>query len=152
MRRFAVPAALLVVCVPGTAWAASKNTSCTVSATPVAFGSFNPFGATVTSTGTITVACSSGSKNATYTIALSTGNSGSFATRQTSTSMPYLSYNLYTTSGYTSIWGDGTGGSVTVTGTDTTATNNYTVYGQLPTPQGVTPQGYTDNITVTVTY
>lgn len=152
MRRLALPAALLLACVPGAAWAAAKQASCTVSATPVAFGTFNPFGSTVTSTGTITVACSSGSKSATYTIALNAGNSGSFAQRQTSTTSPYVKYNLYTTSGYTSIWGDGTGGSVTVTGTDTTITSNFTVYGQLPTPQGVTPNTYSDSITVTVTY
>ena len=150
MRRLALPAALLLACVPGAAWA--RTVSCTVSATPVAFGTFNPFGSTVTSTGTITVACSSGSKSATYTIALSAGNSGSFAQRQTSTTAPYIKYNLYTTSGYTSIWGDGTGGSVTVPGSDTTITSTFTVYGQLPTPQGVTPAGYTDSITVTVTY
>lgn len=150
MRRFALPAALLLACVPGAAWA--KTASCTVSATPVAFGTFNPFGSTVTSTGTITVACSGGTRNATYTIALSTGNSGSFAQRQTSIAAPYLMYNLYTTSSYTSIWGDSTGGSVIVTGSDTAATNNYTVYGQLPMPQGVTPNTYTDSITVTVTY
>lgn len=149
MRRFALPAALLLACVPGAAWAA---VSCTVSATPVAFGTFNPFGSTVTSTGTITVACTKGNKSATYTIALSTGNSLSFAQRQTSITAPFLKYNLYTTSSYTSIWGDNTGGSVTVTGTDTTTTKNYTVYGQLPTPQGVTPNAYSDSITVTVTY
>jgi hypothetical protein len=65
---------------------------------------------------------------------------------------PYISYNLYTTSAHSTIWGDGTGGSITVTGSDTTTTKNYTIYGQLPTPQGVTPNTYTDTITVTVTY
>jgi len=149
MRRAALPAAVLLLCVPGAAWA---KVTCTVSATPVAFGTFNPFGSAVTTTGTIRVACTKGSSTGTYTIALSTGNSGNYAQRQTSTTAPYLNYNLYTASNYSSIWGDGTGGSVTVTGTNTRTTKNYTVYGKLPTPQGVTPNPYSDSITVTVTY
>ncbi|HEX5282293.1 MAG TPA: spore coat U domain-containing protein [Micropepsaceae bacterium] len=151
MKRFALSTALLFACVPGAAWAAGA--SCTVSAAPVAFGTFNPFGSVVTATGTISVTCSGGSPSSPYTIALSTGGSGSFTTRHMSDGFSdNLNYNLYTSAAHTSIWGDGTSGTVTVGGTNGHTTNNFTAYGQLPTPQGVTPNSYTDTITVTVTY
>jgi spore coat protein U-like protein len=63
-----------------------------------------------------------------------------------------LKYNLYSDSTHMTIWGDGTGGSSTVTGTNGHTTNNFTVYGQIPTPQGIAPNNYSDSITVTVTY
>lgn len=151
MRRFALPAALLLACVPGVALGAGG--SCTVSATAVAFGTFNPFGATVSSTGTVSVTCSGGSPTSPYTIALSTGGSASFAPRQMSDGLSHtLNYNLYTNSTHTSVWGDGTSGTLTDSGTNGHTTSNFTIYGQLPTPQGVTPNTYTDSITVTVTY
>jgi spore coat protein U-like protein len=151
MRRFALPAALLLACAPATAWA---KVTCTVSATPVSFGSsIDPFGSTLTSTGTVTVACTKGSTSATFTIALSAGKSSSFSQRyMEDSSSNKLNYNLYTTSALTAIWGDGTGGSSTVTGHNEKATTNYTVYGRLPLPQGVAANAYSDAITVTVTY
>src|SRR5690242_1116346 len=149
MRRAVFIAALLVTLAPRVAWAAAV---CTASATSVAFGTINPFGSAITPNGTITVACSGGGTGSTYTIALSTGNSGSYSTRQMQSGTNTLNYNLYTTSALSSIWGNGTGGSATVTGTNTKATSNFTVYGKLPTPQGVTPSSYSDTITVTVTY
>lgn len=151
MKRLSV--ALLLLCLPGIAHAASGGASCTVSATVVAFGAFNPFGSAVPSTGTVSVTCSGGNPSASYTIALSTGGSGNFATRQMNDGQSdKLNYNLYTSSALTSIWGDGTSGTVTVSGTNGHTTSNFNVYGQIPTPQGVTPNGYSDMITVTVTY
>lgn len=148
MTRSAAITALLLCLLTGAVQAASGGATCTTSATTVAFGSFNPFGSAVTSTGTISVTCSGGSINSPYTIALSKG-SGTFAQRLMNS---ILKYNLYTTSSYTTIWGDGTGGSATVSGTNGHTTNNYTVYGQIPAPQGVAPNNYSDTITVTVTY
>ena len=148
MRRLSFLTALLLCLLPGVAQAAA---SCTAAATPIAFATINPFGSPVTSNGTITVACLGGQNGATYTIALSKG-SGTFATRTMKSGANALNYNLYTTSAYSTIWGDGTGGTSTVTGTNTRTTSMFTVYGQLPTPQGVSPAVYTDTITVTVTY
>lgn len=61
-----------------------------------------------------------------------------------------VGYNLYTSSAYTTAWGDGTGGSSTVAGTG--LAQSTTVFGRVPaqtTPQAGT---YTDTIIVTVTY
>jgi len=148
MRLLSLLSALLLCLLPGVAEAAAI---CTVAATTIAFATINPFGSPITSNGTITVACAGGTNGATYTIALSTG-SGSFATRTMKSGANSLNYNLYTTAALSTIWGDGTGGTSTVSGTNTRTTKMYTVYGNLPTPQGVIPAVYTDTITVTVTY
>ncbi|MEF9387891.1 spore coat protein U domain-containing protein [Ralstonia solanacearum species complex bacterium KE056] len=63
-----------------------------------------------------------------------------------------VGYNLYTSSAYTTAWGDGSGSSSTVAGTGTGLAQSTTVFGRLPaqtTPQAGT---YTDTIIVTVTY
>ena len=149
MRRSLIVGGCLWALSPGLAWGAAV---CTASATSVAFGTINPFGSAVTSNGTITVACTGGGVGQTYTIGLSTGGSGTYTTRQMTSGANTLNYNLYTSSALTSIWGNGTGGSATITGSNEKATSDFTVYGKLPTPQGVTPSSYSDSITVTVTY
>ena len=149
MRPALLIASLVITGIPGVAWATAV---CTASATEVAFGTINPFGSAVTSNGTITVACTGGGNGQTYTIALSTGGSGTYTTRQMASGTNTLNYNLYTSNALSSIWGNGTGGSATITGSGEKSTSNFTVYGKLPTPQGVTPSSYSDTIMVTVTY
>ena len=127
---------------------------CTVSATSVAFGSFNTLtGSTVDSTGTITVTCN---KAIPYTIALSPGGSGTYSQRRMANGGNTLDYNLYSNPGYNQIWGDGTGGSSTVTGSillrrDST---DHIVYGRIPlsTQRNAMVGSYSDSITVTVTW
>ena len=146
MRRRAGLAALILL-APITARAAV----CGVSATPVAFGTYPPFSGTPTdSTGTVTVTCIG---TAAISIALSTGGSGSYASRQMSNGAVHLLYQLYSNAARTTIWGNGTGGTVTVSDTLVGfASRNYTVFGRIPTLQGVKPGAYVDTITVTVSY
>lgn len=156
MTRPATILALLLCLIPAAAQAASGGATCTVSATGVAFGTFNPLGSAVTSTGTITVTCSGGSISGIYIIALSTGY-GTLLQRTMKNGTNILAYNLYTNPALTAVWGDATGTSVTVSGTNGHTTKTYTVYGQVPGPQPtvvvpVSPSTYTDSITVTVTY
>lgn len=138
--------------------------TCTTSGSNLVFGNYAPFSGTATNiTGTITVMCSvavnlSGG-TVSYTIALGAGNSGSYATRRLSSGAHTLNYNLYTSSAYTTVWGDGTGGSVTVSGSGTlpvllsSFSNNLTVYGRIPALQlSAVPGVYNDTITITVTY
>lgn len=146
------------------AQAALLNVSCTTSGSNLVFGNYAPFSTSATDiTGTITVACSA-TVNLTggtvsYTIALGAGNSGSYATRKLNSGVNTLNYNLYTSSGYGTVWGDGTGGSVTVSGSGTVSllvgsfSNDATVYGRIPALQVSTvPGSYNDTITITVTY
>jgi len=132
--------------------ALARAATCTVSATPVAFGVYPPFSvAPTTSTGTTTVHCVAGA--ASIVIALSTGGGSTYANRRMSNGASNLTYQLYSDAAHTMIWGDGTAGTVTVSAhVASNSTNNYTVYGQIPALQGVRPGAYTDTITVTVTY
>jgi spore coat protein U-like protein len=121
--------------------------TCTVSITNVTFAAYDVFSKTkTTSTGKVKVKCN---VIATYTIALSAG-SGTFSSRVMDGGSYHLDYNLYTNSSHTTIWGDGTSGTSTVSATSLGAT--YTVYGMIPALQNVRVGSYSDTITVTVTY
>jgi spore coat protein U-like protein len=62
-----------------------------------------------------------------------------------------IRYNLYTTTGRSTIWGN-TVGSDTVSATGNGATQSYTIYGRVPPQTTPAPASYTDTITVTITY
>ena len=93
-------------------WAyAAAGAACTISATGVPFGSYDPqSGSVVDGAGTINVGCHP--SDAAPTVSLSAGNSGTFAARTMLSGGNSLDYNLYTTSARNVVWGDGFGGSV----------------------------------------
>jgi spore coat protein U-like protein len=143
--------------------AAAQAASCTASATAISFGTYVPSNASpINSTGTVSVTCSSGVlTTVSYTIALNTGLNagGSFANRRMKNGTSLLSYQIYTSAARTTVWGDGTGGTSTMS--DSYACTlacsgtkkSYNAYGQLPARQWtVAPGAYTDTITVTVTF
>jgi spore coat protein U-like protein len=133
--------------------------SCTVATTAVAFGNYNPISAVATTaTGNVAVTCNALVLfTVSYVISMNAGNSGSFIpTRFMNLLGVHLNYNLYTTASNTSVWGDGTAGTSTVSDAYTAillpSIRNYTVYGLLPALQAVGAGTYTDTVTVTVTY
>lgn len=133
--------------------------SCSTTATPVAFGTYNPIsGGAINATGNVAVTCSAllVGLNVSYVIALNAGQTGTFAARRMVSSTYFLQYNLYNTAARTTVWGDGTAGTVTVSDAYLlnliSVTRNYPVYGALPGSQNVPPATYSDLITVTVTY
>jgi len=130
--------------------------SCTVSANPLDFGSYQPGHGAVSARTTLAVLCSRG---APFVVALDAGTAGSMAQRRMMLGTAGLQYNLYTTAAHTTVWGDGSQGSATVSGTGrglmAGAALNETVYGRLadsPANAGLAPGLYTDTITVTITY
>jgi len=148
---------LLTVCAAlGAAPAArAAISSCTVSATGVAFGVYTPLQATaLDADSTIVTSCTGVTGNNAIYIQLSTGASGNYTTRSLVSGANTLSYNLYATAATTYIWGNGTGVSYEVETfiTPTAPTSNLTVYGQVYSGQDPAPGAYTDNITVTVNY
>lgn len=162
-------ATLLMLCAvllfPSTARAAQctghgrGKAGLTISTTTLAFGIYDPSNTTATtSTTTITVQCNrTGRTLPPVSIAISAGDSGNFTTRRmngTGTSAgAVLDYQIYDDSTYTTVWGDGTGGSVTVSGGNGTSyTQTFTGYGQMPVSQYTTPGSYGDTLTVTLTY
>lgn len=135
---------------------ATVQSTCSATATALAFGAYTPGAGQLTNNSTISVKCT---KNTPYTVALNAGatTGDSFAQRIMAQGANTLQYNLYTTAGFATVFGDGTGGSATSAGTGAgvATANAITVYGQLldsAANQAAVPGNYTDTITVTVTY
>ena len=127
---------------------ADAAATCTVSTTGVAFGAYNPRSSTATTgVGTVTVTCSG--NVGTMTLSSGTGQSGTYSSRVMKSGTSSLNYNLYTTSSYATVWGNGTSGSAT---RSLSAAGSYTVYGRIPALQNVAAGTYTDNVVVTLTY
>ena len=146
---------------------ASVSTLCTVTATPIVFGTYglatSGGGASSNSAlyanGTVSVGCTASSgqgSSSSYAVQLSSGSSGSYNPRTMLTNgSNALNYNIYTTANYQTVWGDGTGATSTVAGTANgiNAPTVYTTYGQIPAGQYLPAAGtYTDTIIATVVY
>jgi spore coat protein U-like protein len=152
-----IAAAAALAALPGLAAAQTATTTlgvsatvtavCTVTATPLAFGSYTA--AQLDGTATITVTCSTG---AAYTVGLDQGaNGASVTTRQMASGANLLNYALFSDTGRTSNWGN-TAPSW-VSGTGTGLAQALTVYGRIPAGQFVPAgAGYADTVNVTVTY
>jgi spore coat protein U-like protein len=161
MRRTRLLIAALGLLCCGLARAAVTVT-CTVTAGNIAFGIYNPFATTANaSTGSLRIDCSgkgTGSTTVTANLTLSTGLSGTYSSRKMLSGVNGLNYNIYWSTAYSQIMGDGTGGSfagttgaLTVTAGGTSSATG-TMYGLVPAAQDAAPGSYADAIVVTVTY
>jgi len=128
---------------------------CNVTATSVNFGTYDVFVTTPDdSTGTITIVCDRNTSPVRTSIGPSP-NSGGFNPRQMrrTPGVVRLNYNLFTNAARTTIWGDGTAGTSTVS---SNARRNrpvtLTVYGRIPAEQDVRIGSYSETLTVTITY
>jgi spore coat protein U-like protein len=144
----------LVFVAAGLALGASRaEAACTLSASGVAFGSYNVFDTSPTdSTGSITYRCGNTDKNITITI--SRGSSPTFAPRTLKQGSEPLSYNLFRDSGYTLIWGDGSSGTSTYFNKNPANNQDIVlpVYARVPAGQDVSLGSYTDSVVVTIEY
>ncbi len=149
-RRIALAIALLAF-APA---AAHATVTCTASSSGIAFGTF--ISSQIRVTGDLMLSCS-GTGTSVYTVSLSTGSSGTYSPRKMMNGSNGLPYNIYTTSAYTQIFGDGTGGSSTVSGRiemkgSPTVNVDVPLYGQLPAQSLLPPGSYVDTIIVTATF
>jgi spore coat protein U-like protein len=137
---------------------ANVQATCSASAATLAFGNYTPGAGALTGSTNVTVKCTKGT---TFTVALNAGSTtgDAFAQRLMANGLATLQYNLFTTSGLATIFGDGSTGTATVGGTGAgVATANAVlipVFGSLPdsaTNQAAPVGGYTDTIAVTVSY
>lgn len=144
MKRLVLPAALSL---SAAVLSVAAFGACTVNTASVAFGNYDVFaGASTDSTGNISVSCDTSTS---YSIALSAG-SGSISARTLTGTGSTLYYNLYADPARTLVWGDGSGGSTTVS--NTAISGSHTVYGRIPAGQNVTAGTYTDTLVITVTF
>lgn len=155
-RRVRAPL-LALLCLASSPAQALLET-CTATALPVAFGGYNPLSLSPTdSTGQVTVACVGILSIAiNYSISLSPGLSASYAPRKLAFGAQRLNYNLYTSSAYSTVWGNGSAGTATVSDGYALAllavSRSYTVYARLPAAQNVPAGVYADTVTVTINY
>ena len=122
---------------------------CTVSAGSLGFGTYSPASASL-ATATVTVNCSNG---ASYQVGLGGGSYASGGTRRMAgPGGSYLGYELFSNSGRTTAWGDGTALGGKVSGTGSGANQGLIVYGRIPAAQSPAPGSYSDSVIVTVDY
>ena len=131
--------------------------NCGVTTTPVNFINYDVFSLSPTySTGLVAVSCNNpGQQPLTVTISINSGGSGTFNPRQMKamTGTDRLNYYLFTDASRTVIWGDGTGGTSTVTNMVTrNAPWNATIFGMLPPRQNIRAGSYSDTLLVTVNW
>ena len=131
----------------------AEAAKCTISTTPVVFGTYNVFTAGPTdSTGTVVYTCNGGAKNIWITI--TAGSSGTFNTRQMVKGLERLGYNLFLNPPRTTVWGDMTGGSSVFT--DANPPNNAdlvaTIYGRIPAGQDISAGAYSDVVALEINF
>ena len=115
---------------------ATVSAACTVSATNLAFGTYDPLTGTPNdSTSTVNVTCT---LTTPYNVGLDAGlgTGATVATRKMTHSSDLLNYSLYQDAARTQVWGT-TIGTNTATGTGTGLAQAFTVYGRIPAAQNV---------------
>lgn len=155
-KKISAAVALILLAQP--AW--GLLSWCTVSATPVSFGTYDVFDASPTDTaGTVSVTCRVILLGllVSYKVSLDTGGSSSYNPRKMQKGGSYtLGYNIYKDSARTQVWGDGSSGTSTLSVSKPvqvgTHTDDYNLYGRMSAGQNVEAGSYSDTITVTVEY
>jgi spore coat protein U-like protein len=127
---------------------ASVISSCSISASNMAFGNYSL--AQLDATSTVTVTCTSG---AVVKIGLNagTGSGATVSARKMASGSNTLSYGLYSDSSRSVNWGN-TPGTDTVNTTGTGSAQAFTVYGRVPANQTSPIGTYSDTVTATVTF
>ena len=127
--------------------------SCIISSQALSFGAYNGIsGGMVDVAAMMSPACTLGTA---YAISLDAGVGATATHTARQLTGPLgstLSYGIYTDAARTSVWGNGTSGTVQIFGTGTGGTQPIVMYGRIPGEQTVTVGTYTDIVTVTLTY
>jgi spore coat protein U-like protein len=127
----------------------ARSAGCTVSTSGLNFGTYDVFSSLNDDiTATINVNCPA---DTAYSIWLSSG-SGSFSSRALTNGPQLLFYNLYLDPTHLTIWGDGSAGTATFSGTGTGSNVATPVYGRIPAGQNAWVGSYTDVVTITVNF
>jgi spore coat protein U-like protein len=125
--------------------------SCTVAASPMAFGTLTSVGGVnVDTTATVDLVCTIG---AAYDVAMDVGTHATGSQRYLqSTAGGKIPYGVFRDSARSLNWGNTTG-TDTSAGSTATGTASLTAYGRIPASATSVPAGaYTDTVTVTVNF
>jgi spore coat protein U-like protein len=184
-RATAVRASVAVIgclAVASPSWAATATATvnvtatvaqkCKITTTDVVFGSYDPVVTNLStalnapSPGTLAVTCTKNASGVTLALNFGVNTTGAPVRRmkETAGALMFLTYQLYqpisgapsAACAFTTVWGDGTGGSVILTPSGTTWGNasaqTFNVCGQVAAGQDVEQGSYADIITATVNF
>jgi spore coat protein U-like protein len=132
---------------------ASVNKTCTITTTPVAFGIYDPVvtnaSTPLDATGTVVVTCTKGAGTR-----IDLGNGGNFlaGARRMAGGSDFLTYELYSDTGRTTVWGSGTTNGNTIGAAPSKAARTVTVYGRVGAGQDVSAASYTDTVVATINF
>ncbi|MES2632077.1 MAG: spore coat U domain-containing protein [Pseudomonadota bacterium] len=158
LRKAAVALAL------GSAAGLATAGGCSLSTSGLAFGTYQPLtlpgkvtSTDSTSDGSISMVCSGIVTGGSYTVALgasAVGNSTSPRLMVNPQGGPHMQFNVYLDPAFTTIWGDGTTGSMfsgTIAPGDSSRT--FTAYGKVPAGQiGLRVGSFSTSLLMTLTY
>jgi len=127
--------------------------NCTISATPLSFGTNGVLATAINQQTTLAVTCTNTTP---YNVGLDGGNVASstvtarlLAGTATGNTGTTVGFQLYQDAGHTTVWGT-TQGTNTVAGTGTGSSQSLTVYGQVPPQATPKPDLYQTTVTATV--
>lgn len=128
--------------------------TCSITANPLNFGTYDPLGAhrvsPLNGTSTVVVTCSPGTNS---DIGLDNGQYGGHAvgtSRAMKYGTSYLSYELFQNSGRTTVWTNSGAGRLNAGPAPSIAPRSFTVYGRIPAGQNVPPGSFVDTVVATV--
>lgn len=129
--------------------------NCTISTTPLAFGTYDPVvthaSANLEGTGTITITCT---KGAVTTVGLDLGTNSLLPTtrRMTAGGGNFLNYEIYKDVGRSTVWGH-SGLELLDTGTaPSKAPRSFSAFGRIPAAQDAAAGSYSDTVVATVNF
>ncbi|MDF2447185.1 MAG: putative secreted pili protein [Moraxellaceae bacterium] len=139
------PAALRALALALALSAPLDGEACSVGTAGVAFGAYDPFAVVPhDGVGSIAVEC-----EAPYSVLVS-GGGGQVGQRHLQGATHQLLYNLFVDAGRSVIWGDGSGGTSTVSAA--AGTRTHVIYGRIPARQNVSAGAYSDSLIITVNF
>jgi spore coat protein U domain-containing protein, fimbrial subunit CupE1/2/3/6 len=129
---------------------ANVKSSCTIGATNVAFGDYDPLvanaSAALTANGSVTITCTKGT-------AATIGLSGTLGARTMGgTPSGSLAYELYRDSGFTLAWGGVAANWLAPAAAPSKAARTFTVYGRIAGGLDPDVASYSDTVTATVNF
>ena len=137
-----------------TTFRAVIGADCTLDIPDVSFGTVTNLTTVRDTTTNASVTCTSG---APWTLSLNAGSTpgNTYAARYMSvggTGAPAVRYQIYRDAGPANIWGNGTAGTVTRTGTGTGVVQSIPIYLQVPAQAPRAEGTYSDTVTATLTF
>ena len=147
------PAVHALVATADLTVSAAVANNCTIATSTVAFGDYDPVVANASlaldASGQVTIACT---KGAVTQIELSTGSNASGSVRRLSSGTDFLTYELYSNAGRSTVWGTGAANDLDVVAAPSKVARSFSVYGRVAANQDVFAGTYSDTVVATVNF